>query len=294
MAKDVQTISASRLPPARLSRLGKSLRRWPILWLGSVVLGLLALTAVFAPFLVIVGPNEIAPASRLQSFSAAHWFGTDLLGRDVYSRVIYGARVSLSVGLAVALLSSFFGIIIGLIAGSHRLLDMVVMRVVDGLMSIPAVLLAVALVALLGANVQNVIVALTIAETPRVVRLMRSVVLSAREEPYVEAAITSGTRAHNILRRHILPNTFAPMLVQATYIFASAMIAEASLSFLGIGVPPEVPSWGGMMSDARVLWQVHPRLVFVPAFFLSVAVLSVNIVGDGLRDALDPRLERKW
>jgi len=271
----------------------KSFRGVSTFWIGSFGAGLLLFIAIFAPFLYTIDPNALSVIDRLQPPSSKFWFGTDSLGRDIYSRVLYGARVSLFIGFSVSVLATFIGGVIGLLAGSNRYVDMIVMRVVDGFMSIPPILLAIALVALWGTNVQNIIIALTIADAPRVVRLMRSVVLGAREEPYVEAAITSGTRYYKVLFRHILPNTFAPVLVQATYIFASAMIAEASLSFIGAGVPPDIPAWGGLMSEARVLWQLHPSIVFIPAAFLSVAVLSVNMIGDGLRDALDPRLSRK-
>ena len=279
--------------PNGVSRIVATLRRRPMLWLGAIIVTTLTLMAILAPLLSADDPNQIEVAARMRFPSDRHWFGTDSLGRDLYARVLYGARVSLLVGLAVSLVSTCLGVVVGLVAGMHRLVDMIAMRVVDGLMAIPPVLLAIALVALSGANIQNVIVALTVGETPRVVRLMRSVVLSAREEPYVEGAVTSGTRPLAILWRHILPNTFSPILVQATYIFASAMIAESALSFIGAGIPSEIPSWGNIMSEARALWQIRPYIVFIPAAFLSLAVLGVNMIGDGLRDALDPRLVKK-
>ena len=278
---------------AALPRLVSSMRRRPTIWLGIIILSALTFCALFSPWLGTVDPNAIEVTARMRFPSDNHWFGTDSLGRDLYSRVLYGTRISLLVGLSVAAIATSVGVAIGLIAGMNRLLDMVIMRVVDGLMAIPPILLAIALVALAGANIRNVIAAVTIGETPRVVRLMRSVVLSAREEPYVEGAITSGARTLSILWRHILPNTTSPILVQATYIFASAMIAEAALSFIGAGIPVETPSWGNIMSEARTLWQIRPYIVFIPAAFLSVAVLGVNMIGDGLRDALDPRLVRK-
>ena len=285
------TISFSRA--SALRRLLGLIRRRPTLWLGGFILAALTFVAVFAPLLGTTDPNAIAVAYRSRFPSAVYWFGTDSLGRDVYSRVLYGTRVSLIIGISVSVLSTCIGAVIGLLCGLQRIADMVVMRAVDGLMAIPPVLLAIALVALTGANVRNVLIALTIGETPRVVRLMRSVVLTAREEPYVEGAITSGTRALTILYRHILPNTVGPILVQATYIFASAMIAEAALSFIGAGIPSEVPSWGNIMSEARTVWQIRPYIVFIPATFLSIAVLGVNMIGDGLRDALDPRIVKK-
>ena len=253
---------------------------------------LLVIIGVFAPFLFTVDPTAIAPAKRTRLPSADFWFGTDALGRDIYSRVLYGTRVSLTVGLAVALAASLIGLSIGLVAGFVRWADGVLMRCMDGLMSIPPILLAVALMALTRGSVGNVILAITIAEIPRVARLVRGVVLSLREQPYVDGAVASGTRTPMVILRHILPNTMAPMLVQATYICASAMITEAILSFIGAGTPPTIPSWGNIMAEGRALWQVKPYIVFFPAAFLSVTVLAVNLVGDGLRDALDPRMAK--
>jgi len=185
------------------------------------------------------------------------------------------------------------GTFIGLMSGFIRGLDTVLMRVMDGLMSIPSILLAIALMALTRASVQNVIIAISVAEFPRVSRLIRGVVLSLREQPYVEAAIASGTRMPMIIIKHILPNTLAPLMVNATFICASAMIIEASLSFIGAGTPPIIPSWGNIMAEGRALWQVKPYIVFFPAIFLSITVLAVNLLGDGLRDALDPRMAKR-
>jgi len=290
---------ADALPaPARASRsptwlrIREALRRHPTALIGAFILLLLLLMAVLAPFLGTVDPQAISPVRRLRQPSEMYWFGTDMLGRDVYSRVIYGSRVSLAVGLAVAALATVIGLAIGLVTGFVRWLDGIVMRVMDGLMSIPGVLLAIALIALTRASLENVIIAITVTEVPRVVRLIRSLVLSLREQPYVDAAIAAGTRTARILTRHILPNTVAPLLVQGTYICASAMLTEAILSFLGAGTPPNIPSWGNIMAEARSLFQIANYLIFFPGLFLSLTVLSVNLVGDGLRDALDPRLAR--
>jgi peptide/nickel transport system permease protein len=268
-------------------------RRNPGIAAGGLLLTLIVLVAILAPLLFTVDPTALAPARRTRPPSAAHWFGTDMLGRDIYSRVVYGARVSLIVGFAVAALASAVGLAIGVIAGFIRWLDGVIMRAMDGLMSIPPILLAIALMALTRGSVQNVIIAITIAEVPRVSRLVRGVVLSLRELPYVEAAIAAGTRTPRLIWRHILPNTLAPLIVQASYICASAMITEAILSFIGAGTPPIVPSWGNIMAEGRALWQVKPFIVFFPAAALSITVLAVNLLGDGLRDALDPRLARR-
>ena len=274
-------------------RFRDALRRHPTAIVGGFVLLLMVLLALLAPWLGTTDPLALAPVKRLRPPSAEHWFGTDMIGRDVYSRVIYGTRVSLTVGLAVALLATSIGLAIGLVTGYLRWLDAIMMRVMDGLMSIPSVLLAIALISLTKASLENVIIAIGITEIPRVVRLVRSLVLTLREQPYVEAAIASGTRLPAILLRHILPNMLAPLLVQATYICASAMITEAILSFIGAGTPPNIPSWGNIMAEARSLIQVAGTILLFPGLFLSVTVLSVNLVGDGMRDALDPRLARR-
>ena len=269
------------------------LKRNPAAVIGSGILLLLILIAILAPVLWTVDPTALSTSRRNRVPSADFWFGTDMLGRDIYSRVIYGARVSLIVGFSVAILASIAGLFVGLISGMVRWTDSIIMRVIDGMMSIPPILLAITLMALTRGSVQNVIIAITIAEIPRVARLVRGVVLTLREQPYVDAAITSGTRTPTIIWRHILPNTLAPMSVQATYICASAMIVEAILSFIGAGIPPSTPSWGNIMAEGRTLWQVKPHIIFFPAVFLSVTVLAVNLLGDGLRDALDPRLAKR-
>jgi peptide/nickel transport system permease protein len=268
-------------------------KRYPFAVIGAVTLILMGFIAIFAPYLATVDPQAVTPLNRLRPPSWQDWFGTDALGRDVYSRVMYGARVSLTVGIAVAFLSTVIGMSIGLITGFVRWLDPIVMRIMDGLMSIPSILLAIALMAVTKASIENVIIAITLAEVPRVVRLVRSLVLSLREQPYVEAAAASGTPLIKTLLRHILPNIAAPLLVQATYICASAMITEAILSFIGAGTPPNIPSWGNIMAESRSLFQIAGYLILFPSIFLSATVLAVNYLGDGLRDALDPRLSRR-
>jgi peptide/nickel transport system permease protein len=267
--------------------------RQPAAALGIALLLGLILAGLLAPWLGTVDPSAVAPIKRLRPPGEEFWFGTDPLGRDLYSRVLFGARVSLYVGFMVAFLSTAAGLAIGLVAGANRAADAVLMRIMDGLMSIPPVLLAIALMALTRASMGNVILAITIAEIPRVTRLVRSVVLTLREMPFVEAARAAGTRGWQIVLRHILPNCVPPLIVQATYICASAIIVEAILSFLGAGMPPNVPSWGNVIAEGRTLFQVAPYIVIVPSIFLSLTVLAVNLIGDGLRDALDPRLARR-
>jgi peptide/nickel transport system permease protein len=276
-------------PPTALSRV----LAHPLIIVGGLILAALALIAVFAPWLGTIDPQRLSPLRRLRPPSEQQWFGGDMVGRDLYSRTLYGARVSLMVGLAVAGLSIGIGLLIGLLAGFVRWVDTVAMRIMDGMMAIPSILLAVALIALTGASLTNVIVAITISEVPRVARLVRGVVISLKERPFVEAAIVTGTRFPALLWRHILPNAMAPLLVQGSYIFASAVLIEAALSFIGAGTPPAVPSWGNMISEGRTVFQIAPHIVIFPGVALAVTVLAVNMVGDGLRDALDPRFQAR-
>lgn len=266
--------------------------RNPSITVGGGILLLITIVFVFAPWLGTVDPLTMNPVNRTLDPSSKHWFGTDTYGRDLYSRVLYGGRISLFIGFSVAILATFFGLLIGLVSGYFRIADMIIMRIMDGLMSIPAVLLAIAMTALMRGSVLNVILAITVSEIPRVVRLVRGSVLSLRERTYVEAAMVSGTRTPTIIVRHILPNTFAPLVVQATYIFAAAMIMEAIMSFIGAGTPPSIPSWGNIIAEGRVLWQVKFMIIVFPAAFLSLAVFSINMMGDGLRDLLDPKSPR--
>ncbi len=282
------------LPPRReRGRVMRFAVRYPTILAGGVLLGIMIFIALFAPWLGTRNPESISPIHRLIDPGARYWFGTDMLGRDVYSRTLYGARVSLGVGFSVALLASVIGLAIGVISGFVRWLDMVLMRIMDGLMAIPGILLAIALMALTRGSVYNEVIAITVPQVPQVARLVRGVVLTLREQPFVEAAVASGTRLPKLLVKHIVPNTTAALSVQATYICASAMIIEAILSFIGAGTPPTIPSWGNIMAEGRALWQIKPYIVFFPAVFLSVTVLAVNLLGDGLRDALDPRLAKR-
>ena len=275
--------------------------------LGGAMFALVAVIAVLAPVLGTIDPARVEPVMRNKRPGAVAterntdgtttertlWMGTDSLGRDVYSRVVYGARVSLTVGITVATISACIGLAIGIVAGYVRWLDMVVMRVMDGLMSIPAILLAIGLVSLSRAGLRTVIIAIVIPEVPRVVRLVRSVVLSVREEPYVEAAVALGAKTPTLLVRHVMPNTIAPLIVQATFVCASAILIEATLSFLGVGIPPATPTWGNIMAEGRTLFRLFPHNILFPGIFLAVTVLAVNMLGDGLRDMLDPRTRKQ-
>ena len=266
-------------------------------------MALVPLASVLTP----LDPTEINPRNRNkppgyeavykndagEKYTVEAHMGTDKLGRDVFTRVIYGARVSLIVGISVATISVAIGLFIGLFAGYFRIIDTIIMRIMDGLMAIPAILLAIALVALSGATLFTVIIAIVIPEIPRVVRLVRSIVLSIREEPYVEAAISVGTPTAKILLRHVLPNTIAPLIVQGTFICGSAILLEAILSFLGVGVPPEIPTWGNIMAQGRDLFQIFPHNIFYPGIFLTLTVLAINMLGDGLRDSIDPRMAKE-
>ncbi len=268
------------------------LRRHPGLLFGLVVITAMVILAVAAPWLHTVDPTYIRPRMRLKPPSAAFWFGTDSTGRDLWSRIAYGSRVSLIVGASVAAISLVIGLVIGMISGVVRKLDGIIMRIMDGVMAIPAILLAIMVVSLFGASLHTVIIAITLPEIPRVVRLTRSVVLTVRGEAYVEAAISMGTPTPILMMRHILPNILAPVIVQATFTASAAILIEASLSFLGIGTPSEIPSWGNIMADGRNYFQMAPQLIMIPGFLVALTVLAVNILGDSLRDLLDPRFAR--
>lgn len=275
--------------------------------LGGGILAVLILMAICAPWLGTIDPLAIDPASgntlpltqgvftSLAGDSFDHFFlmGTDSLGRDIWSRTLYGARISITIGLAVGVIALVFGIFFGIISGYFRRLDGVLMRLMDGVMAIPGILFAISLVALFGGTVITVIVAIAIPEIPRVARLMRSVVLSVREEPYVEAAIALDTPNWKILLRHIMPNSIAPLIVQGTYVCAAAILVEAILSFLGVGLPTEIATWGNVMSEGRAQFNEFPHNVLLPGIFLVLTIFSINVLGDGLRDTLDPKLGRR-
>ena len=280
-------LEAERL--SRGARFIRFFRRQPTLVAGAMVLAVIAAGGLFAPAWWTGDPLEMRPAERLTSPVAAHWFGTDNFGRDVYTRTIYGTRVSLIVGATVAVLSLLIGTTLGLVIGFYRRLDAVMMRVMDGLMAIPAILLALALMALMKASVRNVIIALVIPEIPRVIRLVRASVLSLREHTMVEGARALGARTPRILLRYILPALAAPLIVQATYICASAILFEAYLSFLGAGTPPHIPSWGNIMAEGKTYVQLAFWIILFPGLFLALTVLAINLVGDGLRETLDVR-----
>ncbi|QIE55124.1 ABC transporter permease [Pikeienuella piscinae] len=282
--------------PAKPSSFGQALGilgSSKIVAIASALLIIIILVSIFAPLIVPHDPVRLNPSQRLKPPSAEYLVGTDAYGRDLLSRVIYGGRISLVVGLGAAIAAVALGLVIGLAAGFFQRLDAVVMRIVDGLMAIPSILLAIAIVSLWGASLWTVLVAITVPEVPRVVRLVRSVVLSAREEPYVEAAIAAGSSTWRILVRHLLPNTIAPLIVQGTYICAAAILVEAILSFLGAGINPETPTWGNIMAEGRIYFQINPGIILWPGLVVSITILAINLVGDAVRDALDPRMAKR-
>lgn len=284
-------MSVVALPKSPAARRWKVLRR-PTVAFGTAILLIIVLAALLAPLVAPYDPNGLDILGRLQTPSAVHPMGTDDLGRDVWSRVLYGARLSLTVGLATAAVAAGLGTLVSLVAGYYRWMDEVVMRVMDGLMALPGVVLAIAIMAAIGPKVSNIVLALSLVYLPRCARVARSAVIVVREQVYVEAASALGAPDRAIMLRHILPGTISPVLVQATYVFATAVLLEASLSFLGAGAPPDVPSWGAMLAEGRVLMRSAPWMTVFPGAVLALTVLSVNLIGDGLRDALDPRMRR--
>jgi peptide/nickel transport system permease protein len=292
MLSEAPTPAAAAAVPGPLSELRRTLKSAPVI-AALLILAAVSLMAIFASQISGIDPLDMDPGARLAAPSLEHPLGTDAFGRDVASRVMHGARVSLVVGLGTAVVTVALGLIIGVIAGYFDLAGAFIMRVMDGIMAIPAILLAITLVSVSGPGIFTVMVAIAVPEIPRVVRMVRAVILSARTESYVEAAISLGTPTPTLLLRHLVPNTVAPLIVQGTYIFASAIMMEAILSFLGAGVPPEQPSWGNVMANGRMYFQMISGLILYPGIVLSLTVLSVNILGDAMRDALDPRMVRK-
>lgn len=293
MSEQAQDPSLGARLRENLGHLAEALRRNPTMLFGLLVLGAMAIAAFGSPYAGLTDPLRQTPMDRLQGPSGDYLLGTDMFGRDLLSRVLHGGQISLVVGVSVAFLATSIGLAIGLVSGFYRHVDAIVMRFMDALMSIPAILLAIALVALWGSSVPNVILALSIPEIPRVVRLVRSVVLMLRDQLYVQAAIASGTSTPRILLRHIMPNTVPPLIVQATYICAQAVIFEAYLSFVGAGTPPEIPSWGNIMAEGRMYFHDNLGIILFPGAFLALTVFAVNTFGDGLRDSLDPRMQRR-
>uniref|UniRef100_UPI00403FDF9E ABC transporter permease n=1 Tax=Thioclava sp. GXIMD4216 TaxID=3131929 RepID=UPI00403FDF9E len=275
-----------------MAALGGVFSSWPAKISGAVLL-VIVLMSVFAPLITAHDPIQLDPSVRLKPPSPEHLLGTDSYGRDMFSRIIYGSRISLAVGAGTVVISILFGMVIGVLTGYFKWIDAVLSRVMDGLMAIPGVLLAVALVAISGGTLTTVLIAISIPEIPRVARMVRGVIMGVRNEPYVEAASVLGTSMGKMVWRHMLPNTVAPLLVQGTYIFAAAIMTESILSFLGAGVPPEIPSWGNMMADGRKFFLLKPELIFFPGVMVSLTVLSVNMLGDVLRDQLDPRMAKR-
>ncbi|WP_083636572.1 ABC transporter permease [Bradyrhizobium sp. AS23.2] len=273
----------------RFARIASLPLRQPMLAASCALLLAFGALAVVSPW-ITPDPAALDPLSRLEPPSLVQPFGTDQVGRSVFARALWGTRVSLSVGIAVAILTTLVGVTVGVVAGYFRSVDKVVMRAMDAVMAIPAILLAIALVALIGASPIVIVAAISLPEIPRMARVVRASVLTLRERVYVEAAVTCGGRTTTILRRHILPGAAGPIMVQSTYVFASAMILESILSFLGAGTPPDVPSWGNMMSEGRQFLQIAPWILGFPALMLAATVLAANLLGDGLRDLLDPSL----
>ncbi|GJG96730.1 ABC transporter permease [Cupriavidus pauculus] len=285
--------TSAGVPPSQLRRAATAVLKDPVM-LGSLLLLLLLVAiTVGAPLLAQHDPGALTPRARLKSSSEVYWLGTDSLGRDLLSRVLYGGRLSITLAVLVSAISVASGLLVGLSAGYVRRLDAPVMRLMDGIMAIPGLLLAVAMVALGGANIVTMVTAISIPEIPRIARLVRSVVLSVREEPYVEASVGSGTPALSVLWRHIMPSTINPLVVQATFVCAAAILTEAVLGFLGLGFPPEIPSLGSIIAEGRPFFQRAPWIVLYPGVFLALLILAVNMFGDALRDRLDPRLSRK-
>ncbi len=290
---EIDRSSAYKSLSLRLLSLVSPSRTGLVPFIAAAVLLAVILLTIFSPWLAPHDPLAMDPVMRLKPPSEQYLLGTDGFGRDLFSRIILGGRISLLIGICAAIVALGLGVLIGLVAGYFRLADAIIMRAMDALMAMPSILIAIALVALNGPSIGSVVMAITIPEVPRVVRLVRSVVLSAREEPYVEAAMALGSSTPKILFQHLLPNTMAPMIVQGTYIVASAILTEALLSFLGAGISTEIPTWGNIMAEGRQYFRINPGIILWPGLLLTICVLSINLIGDTARDALDPRMKKR-
>ncbi|MBW6494868.1 MAG: ABC transporter permease [Burkholderiaceae bacterium] len=292
MATDIRNIDLREIKTALIQEQRAIMMRQVLgnrsLVIGFVIVLFLALVAVFGPFLATYEPNAMDVPNRLKGPSAEHWFGTDNLGRDVLSRIVYGAQISMSVGFSVALIASFLGLVVGVYASYYKWLDHLLMRIADGIMAFPGLLLALALMAALGAQASNVVIAVSIVATPYVARVVRSEALALKEQTFVEATRALGGSNTRIIWRHIAPNTLSTLIVLATFIFAEAIIIEAALSFLGAGVPPPGPSWGNILSDGKNYIFQAWWMIFFPGITIILAIIGLNLFGDGLRDLLDP------
>lgn len=291
-AADIQQV-ASKLKKQQRQLMMRRLLTNKLMVFGGVIFVVFTFMALIGPHLMTYDPYEMKVAERLQAPSAAHWLGTDEFGRDLMTRIVYGAKVSMGVGLAVTVISSVFGLIIGLYASYYRLLDHILMRICDGLMSIPGILLAIALMAALGPSSTNVIIALSIVFTPNIARIVRSSALIIREQTYIEAMHAQGASTTRIIWQHIAPNTISPLVVQATFVFAEAIISEAALSFLGAGIPAPEPSWGNILFAGKLVIFKAWWMVVCPAAIIVLSVLGLNLLGDGLRDFIDPHTSKK-
>jgi len=273
-------------------RLPKILRR-PTSMAAVLVLVVIVVATLGASWISRTDPLAINAMQRLHAPSGPYLFGTDMMGRDVFARTLYGGRISLAIGICVALITTLIGLVVGLIAGFVRWTDVILMRVVDGLQAIPAILLAIAIAAIMGSGIFSVVLAITIAESPLVVRLVRGMVLTIREEPYIEAARSMAVPTWQIMLRHVVPNLAGALIVQATYICGVSILFEAYLSFLGAGISPETPSWGNIMAEGRNVALLAPWVVIAPGICVALVVLAFNELGDGLQDYLDPRIRSR-
>ncbi len=277
--------------PRHRFRIVRKLARHRSFSIGFVIMAVMLIIAIAAPYITGLDPTAMKIRMRFRPPQSAYWFGTDQFGRDLLTRVLYGARMSLWIALAVALLSGVVGALIGVLSAQFRRLDSLLMRIMDALMAAPAIMLAIGLGAALGPQTHSVIIALAVAYIPRTARIVRASALVTRELEFIEAARVAGISSLRIMLRHLLPNAMGPLLVQSTFVFAYAILAEAALSFLGVGPPPPAPSWGNIIAEGRDFSVEAWWIMVFPGAAISLAALSMNLVGDGLRDVLDPRLK---